>query len=449
MSRVLLISSNTIVDPYPVYPTGMGIIASALADAGHEVRQFDFLAEDKSETRLINLINEFGPKYIGISVRNIDSNDHCQGGTDWYLQNDLKLMSVIRETTDVPVILGGSGFSVMPEEILRYLKADYGIAGEGERVVCGLIESLESGRTYPVLTKADAAFRSGDRTHSPLWDEMLVDYYMGRSAMLSIQTKRGCPHQCAYCTYPGIEGKTVRFKASGDIADEIERLKMTYGVNTFYFTDSIFNDAENGYLDIAETLIHRNVGIKWAAFFRPDAIGKEEMLLLKRSGLYAVEAGGDAASDETLEGLNKHLTFDDIYAFNAACMQAEIPCAHYVIFGGPRETEATVRKALNNLEKLKNCIVFAFSGIRMLPGTLIQKRAIEEGILQNDTSLLEPSYYFSPHIDVASMDNMIEQGFKGRRDRIFPPSQGLEMARIMNRHGYYGLLWDRLVGFDE
>jgi hypothetical protein len=131
MSRVLLLSSNTTIDPYPVYPTGMGIVASALANACHDVRQFDFLVKDKSETGLINMINEFRPEYIGISIRNIDSNDHCLGGTDWYLQNDLNLMKAIRKTTDAPVILGGSGFSVMPEEILHYLKADYGIAGEG------------------------------------------------------------------------------------------------------------------------------------------------------------------------------------------------------------------------------------------------------------------------------------------------------------------------------
>ncbi len=448
MSRVLLLSSNTTIDPYPVYPTGMGIVASALVNAGHETRQFDFLVRDKSETELINMINEFRPEYIGISIRNIDSNDHCLSGADWYLQNDLNLMKVIRKTTNAPVILGGSGFSVMPEEILRYLKADYGIAGEGEKVICDLIESLNSGKTYPVLTRADAAFSSGDRTYGPLWDGMFVDYYMERSAMLSIQTKRGCPYQCAYCTYPEIEGRTVRCKASDGIADEIERLKMNYGVDTFYFTDSIFNDMKKSYLELAETLVRRNTGIKWAAFFRPDAVSREEMLLLKRSGLYAVEAGGDAASDETLEGLNKHLTFDDIYAFNTLCVQAEIPCAHYVIFGGPQETEATIKKALKNLDKLKNCVVFAFSGIRVFPGTLIQKRAIEEGILKHDTSLLEPFYYFSPHIDVALMDSMIEDGFEGRRDRIFPPSQGLEMARIMNRHGYYGLLWDRLIGFD-
>ncbi len=40
------------------------------------------------------------------------------------------------------------------------------------------------------------------------------------------------------------------------------------------------------------------------------------MSLLKRSGLYAIEAGSDAASDETLAGLNKQFTFDDVYEFN-------------------------------------------------------------------------------------------------------------------------------------
>jgi hypothetical protein len=96
---------------------------------------------------------------------------------------------------------------------------------------------------------------------------------------------------------------------------------------------------------------------------------------------------------------------------------------------------------------LKNCVIFAFSGIRVFPGTLIQAQAIKEGILKKDDSLLKPTYYFSPEIDAEAMGAMVKTGFEGRRDRIFPPSQGIEMVRIMNSHGYYGLLWDRLIGF--
>jgi lipid biosynthesis B12-binding/radical SAM protein len=448
MSRIFLVSSNTIVDPYPVYPVGMAIIASALTRAGHEVRQFDFLAEEQSGERLRKAIQDFGPNYTGISIRNIDAADHCLAGNDWYLSTDLSLMKIIRETTHGPVILGGSGFSVMPEEILNYLGGDYGVTGEGEQAVCDLITALDEGRSAPVIIGNKAAFRSGDAmTCQPLWESALINYYTGRSAMVSMQTKRGCPYKCAYCTYPSIEGDIVRHRPPEDIADEVEKLQKTYGINTFYFTDSIFNDEEGGYLNVAETLVRREIKIKWAAFFRPDAISKESLSLLKQSGLYAIEAGTDASSDETLAGLNKRLTFDDVYEFNQACIEAKIPCAHYVIFGGPGETEATVKKGLSNLEMLKNCVVFAFSGIRIFPGTMIQAQAIEECVLKGSESLLKPAYYFSSEINVEAMEEMIKTGFEGRRDRIFPPSQGIEMVRIMNNHGYYGLLWDRLIGF--
>jgi lipid biosynthesis B12-binding/radical SAM protein len=450
MSRIFLVSSNTIVDPYPVYPVGMAIIASALTRAGYEVRQFDFLAEEQSDTSLRKAIHDFRPDYVGISIRNIDAADHCLAGNDWYLSTDLNITKIIRETTNAPVLLGGSGFSVMPEEVLKYLGGDYGITGEGEQTICDLIKALNEGCSVPAITASKAAFRSGDAmTCQPLWELSLVNFYTGRSGMISMQTKRGCPYKCAYCTYPAIEGDTVRQRPPGDIADEVERLQKTYGINTFYFTDSIFNDEEGGYLNVAETLVRRGIKIKWAAFFRPDEISKDRMCLLKRSGLYAIEAGSDAASDETLSGLNKQFTFDDVYEFNQSCVDAQIPCAHYVIFGGPGETAETVKKGLSNVEKLKNCIVFAFSGIRIFPNTTIQAQAVKEGVLRNSDSLLKPTYYFSPEINVEAMDNMVKSGFEGRRDRIFPPSQGIEMARIMNRHGYYGLLWDRLIGFHD
>ncbi len=65
MSRIFLVSSNTTIDPYPVYPVGMAIIASALTKAGHEVRQFDFLAEEQSDDRLRKAIRDFATPLCG------------------------------------------------------------------------------------------------------------------------------------------------------------------------------------------------------------------------------------------------------------------------------------------------------------------------------------------------------------------------------------------------
>lgn len=448
MSRVFLISSNTAIDPYPVYPVGMAIIASALAEAGHEVRQFDFLVAEQSIEDLRRAIADFSPHYVGISIRNIDNVDSCSGTEEWYVPGNLAIMKAIRETSGAPVILGGPAFSVMPEEILQYLAADYGITGEGEHALCGLIEALNEGQSIPAITGNGAAFQSGETmTCRPLWDRDLIGYYVKKSGMISMQTKRGCPHTCTYCTYPAIEGDTIRYRLPEDITDEVERLQKDYGIDTIYFTDSVFNDNDEGYLKIAEALIHKDINIKWAGFFRPEPIDRDKMALLKRSGLYAVEAGTDAASDETLAGLDKYLTFDDIYEFNKSCVDLQIPCAHYVMFGGPGETEKTLKKGFRNLEMLKNCVVFAFSGIRIFPGATLQTRAKEDGILKEGESLLKPVYYFSPSIDPAQMNQALVDAFRGRRDRIFPPSQGLEMVRIMNRYGFNGLLWDRLIRF--
>ena len=448
MSRVFLISSNTAVDPYPVYPVGMAIIASALASAGHEVCQFDMLAAGHSETGLRQAIADFSPHYVGISIRNIDTVDSCNVANEWFLSSDLRIVKIIRETTGAPVILGGPAFSIMPEEILQYLGADYGITGEGEHAVCNLIAALNEGRPMPAITKNGAAYRSGDAmTCRPLWDLGLIGFYMEKSGMISMQTKRGCPHKCTYCSYPAIEGDTIRYRLPDDIADEVERLQKDYGISRIYFTDSVFNDDDGVYLKIAETLIHREIKIKWAGFFRPESIDKDKMALLKRSGLYAIEAGSDAASDETLAGINKQFTFDDVFEFNQSCVDAQIPCAHYIIFGGPGETEKTIREGFRNLEMLQDCLVFAFSGIRILPGTDLHCRAIEDGILKEGESLLKSIYYFSPDIDPTEMNRVLTDTFQGRIDRIFPPSRGLEMARKMNSHGYYGLLWDRLLRF--
>ena len=91
-----------------------------------------------------------------------------------------------------------------------------------------------------------------------------------------MQTKRGCPHKCTYCTYPAIEGDTIRYRLPDDITDEVERLQKDYGVNTIYFTDSVFNDNDEGYLEIAEALIRKDIKIKWAGFFRPEPIEQGE-----------------------------------------------------------------------------------------------------------------------------------------------------------------------------
>jgi lipid biosynthesis B12-binding/radical SAM protein len=449
MSRVFLLSANITTEPYPVYPLGMAVIAGALDQAGHTLRQFDFLAADQSEEALRAALRDFAPEIVCLSLRNIDNVDSFDGEEGWYLARARRLADLVRETTKAPLIVGGPAFSIMPEAILDYLGADCGVVGEGERVLVGLLEDWAAGRPLPRLASEPGAGLSGAEMAAPLLVPELVEYYRERSGLANLQTKRGCPFHCAYCTYPGLEGQVFRCRPPQAVVDDIERLQREHGVDSLFFTDSIFNDPAGHYLTVAEEILRRGVKLRWSAFFRPQGLGRAELALLKQAGLQALELGTDAACDATLKGLAKGFTFAEVEAVNRACVAKRLPCAHFVIFGGPNETEATVREGLANLERLEHCVVFAFSGIRLLSKSPLHTQAIREGLVTADQSLLRPIYYYAPDLDWEAMNATIASAFRGRRDRIFPPSEGQKRLAVMHGFGYRGLLWDQLISFGK
>jgi len=449
MSRVFLLSANTMTEPYPVYPLGMAIVASALVSAGHHVRQFDLLNEDRSYARLHRAIQEFNPDFVGISMRNIDNVDSFSSEESWTLAADRAVIKKIKEATGAPVVLGGSAFSIMPEEILEFVEADYGIVGDGGILFTHWIERFEQGQKSPLISRENHPLDMGDMTVHPLWSEPIIKYYNENSKVIGLPTKRGCPHHCAYCTYPVLEGSKFRHREPGSVIEDIRQLQQDYHIGNIFFTDSVFNDTEETYLEMVEELLRSEIRITWSAFFRPAGIKNKHLRLLKRSGLYAVEAGTDAASDATLAGLKKDFRFDEVIHFNEACLQEEIPCIHYIMFGGPGETKETLKEGLGNIDLLKNCVVLAFSGVRIFPGTLLHKKAIKDGIVHGKDSLLKPVFYFSPEIEPKAMNSILEETFRHKRQRIFPPSAGRERLKILSRFGYRGPLWDKLISFNK
>ena len=113
--KILLISSNIAMTPYPIYPLGVSMITAALTAAGHEVRQFDFLQQKNSMDALGQDIKRFGPELIGISVRNIDNVNLMN--EQYYIEIVKNIVKKIREVSNVKVILGGAGFSLIPDYI--------------------------------------------------------------------------------------------------------------------------------------------------------------------------------------------------------------------------------------------------------------------------------------------------------------------------------------------
>ncbi len=441
MSKVALISCNITQDPYPVYPLGMSMVAEAARSCGHEVAEYDTTAHGKDAAKIQKFIREAQPQYVGLSLRNVDSANYNK--QDAYIADYKNVVNAIREVSSAPIILGGSAYTIFPDLILNELGADYGIAGEGEGAFCHLLEQLETDPdsayriyyNYPPLTEFSALRRN----------DFLAEYYMKHGGMLSVQTKRGCPHRCAYCSYPVLEGRHYRFRSPENVVDEIEMLIQKYHADYYAITDSVFNDAAGKYLEIAEELVRRGINVPWMCFLRPDDFTEEEVALLKRSGLNAIEWGTDCATDTTLKAMRKDFTWDQVVHSNNLFARHGISNAHFIILGGPKETYQTLEEGLKNLMQLEKCVVFAGIGVRIFPETAVYQWALEEGKITADQNLLPPTYYFSSEVDIKVMHEKILTAFKGRLDRIYPDGQYTEVTRAYHLAGNRGPAWDLLL----
>ncbi len=441
--KILLIASNIANTPYPIYPLGLSMVAAALSNAGNKVCQFDFLQNNQSISALRDTIKETSPDIIGVSIRNIDNVNLLN--EQRYIDVVKNIVKEIRCETDAPVVLGGSGFSIMPEVILREVGADYGIVGEGERSMVEFVSNAEKG-IYPEKCCIRAASKlSGKGIPSAYYDPDIIGFYLKTGNIGSVQTKRGCTHNCVYCSYPLLEGSSIRCRDPRAVVDDIQILTDTHKAKYIFFTDSVFNDDQKHYLNVVREMAKRGISTPWTAFFKPEKLDDEIMALMKQTGLKAAELGSDAPADTTLRKLGKSFLFRDIIECNDAFVRSGIATAHYYMFGCPGETRKTVLEGIENIKNLKKTVSFIFMGIRILPGTGLERIARIEGILSGSQDLLEPVYYISPNIDKQWLEETLTKAFSGVRHCIFPPDVMDTSLQFLHKLGYSGSMWDMLI----
>ena len=440
---IILISCNMTDEPYPVYPLGMSLIANAIRNKGYKVIELDLYPDKGNLDNIIDIIKKNNPMVIGLSIRNIDNVNFLSRIS--YIKDYKKIITTIKKLTNAPVVLGGAAFSIFPEKLLSYTGGDYGIAGEGEKCFCELLDTLQTGKKIKKKIFYSENNNCGDFKGSYNRNPELAAFYRKRGGMLNIQTKRGCPHRCIYCSYPVLEGKKYRFRDPASVAEEFQYLKKHYNADWIFITDSVFNDAQGNYIEIAEELIKRNNQIPWMCFLRPEKFTKKNVGLLKRAGLHSVEFGTDASSDETLKIMQKDFTWKDVIHSNNIFSDNGVAVSHFVIFGGPGETDITMNEGLNNLGNLRKSVIFTSIGIRVLPNTPIYANLLKNNFITNETNLLEPVFYISENINKDELHELLSNFSEGRKDRIYLCKEYEEYTdRIKAFHtmDFRGPAWD-------
>ena len=409
-SRVLLVSTNRERAPYPVLPNGLACVASALAEAGHEVRVADLMFARDAARAATKAARDFAPDVIGVSVRNIDNSDAI--ALRHYTPEARATLAALRAAAPrATVIAGGAAFGVAPGALFDELGVDYAVAGDGERASVALVDALAAGRDPGIIPGVVRRGESGvvftppgeeanlDALPRPALHRWLdVARYERIGATVPVQTKRGCVYKCVYCTYRNVEGWGYRLRDPELVAEEIAELRRA-GVRHVDFVDSTFNSPPGHAREVCAAIARRNVGVSLETTnFTPAAAFPDLLADMRAAGFTALGITAESASDAVLERLQKGFTADTVRAAAERVERAGIRTLWIFLVGGPGESEATMEETLRfarwRLER--GDAVYLTVGLRIYPGTSLHQIAVGEGSVAADDSLLAPTFYFAP-----------------------------------------------------
>lgn len=384
-----------------IYPIGLSYIATALA--GHDVKVIDLNMHESPFNELRKKMTSFDPDIVGVSLRNIDTVEIRD--IFFYFKTLEPTVRLIKEMNpSTKVLVGGSGFSMFAREIMNKIpQIDFGVYLEGEESTPELIENLNKPETVKGIffRKGDKVVFTGNRRlpdmkRLPPPHRHFVDvrsYERPVFTNIGIQTKRGCPLACAYCSYPSLNGRQVRARSAGQVADEIERLRREYSIRRFMFVDSVFNVPNRHAEGICREMIRRRLDVEWSAYFNIRGFSQELLSLAIEAGCKNFSFSPDAVTDRSLKALGKGITEKDISTVIRMFLKTKgVRIEFHVFCTPPGQTFTGILKTLLFFFKVNALFlgraVVRLNWIRIEPGTGMYEIAKAEGIISDKTDLL-------------------------------------------------------------
>jgi radical SAM superfamily enzyme YgiQ (UPF0313 family) len=414
--RVLFVNANETTRPYRVAPLGLAFVATATERAGHEVRLVDLPQTAKGQRQFLAALRDWQPEYVALGIRNLDNSDFH--ALETYLDGPAKLVCAARQIVPhAKVIVGGPAGTVEPERVASTVGCDHLVLGEGEESLPQLIARLDAGEVVPRIVGSDekgTPFRLAlpDLLPAPQlyrWVENFAPYLRG-DAGYPVQTKRGCPLKCTYCTYGRIEGARYRFLSPNAIADEIEGA-LGRGIRDFEFVDSTFNLPARHAIAVLQTLrdrkLHANyVGTGLTPLQMPD----ELLAAMRELGFRSVILTAESAADAMLASYQKNYRRDKLFAAAEALPRHNIRALWVFLLGGPGETPDTVEQTLSFIAQSVPSpnAVYITSGIRIYPGSPIgdelDRGRLSVESLRRRVEHADVPFYYSEHTPPAWLE---------------------------------------------
>jgi len=326
----------------------------------------------------------------------------------------LNISKNVKESLDVPIVIGGIHASAVPDRILKNKCIDLVCVGEGEEVLLDVVTAIEGGDENRLKKIPNVYYRDkDDKIHKnkprPLIENIdrlpFPDKYLFFEKSKTFKNRylviasRGCMFNCSYCSnnvwrfvYRETCAWNVRRRSVDNVIDELKEGIDQWHPKIINFVDDAF-DMDKKWVEEFAVKYKKEVGVPFTTFAHPKFVDKKLMKLLKEAGLVKCELGVQSLNmDIKRKILNRYETNEETLTAIKTIKEAGVQIAVDHIIGLPHQTENDLKKASSLYNKIKPDILNCY-GLQYFPKSEIINTALKTHLIEEkDIEKIEEGY---------------------------------------------------------
>lgn len=343
----------------PYVPLGILYISSWLEKHGYDNEVFDstFSSFEKQK----QFILERKPDVLALYTNLM---------TKLNVLRTIRFVKTSPELKHTRIILGGPEVRNHLQNFLKH-GADYIVLGEGEVTMLELVSFLDNKNDLSPEEIAGIAYTDANGAHQqnaerdklknldelPMPNRTKVNMQLyfdawkerhGASA-ISINTMRGCPYSCKWCSR-AVYGQSYRRRSAKHVVDEIEWIQANYEVDSIWFVDDVFTVSHKWLKEFREELERRKIKGAFECITRADRMNEEVIDDLKASGCFRVWIGAESGSQKVIDLMDRRVDVMQVRNMIRSSQAKGIQAGTFIMVGYPGETEADIFETVKHLK---------------------------------------------------------------------------------------------------
>ena len=389
-------------------------LLKALTPPGHEVILVDGNAKPMDERELVEYIKQEGVGLVGI------------GAMTRMIAKAYRIGDAVR-AAGVPVVMGGPHVTELPDEALGRdggpRHADAVALGEADEIWPRIVNDVLNGELKEVYEPVDDVGKERKPSLQPYpvipWDKIDLDQFNMIPKMLSrlteghgtgwkyfnmmpVESGRGCPYGCEFCTVTGFFGDSIRFRTNESVVNELlllkARARSERGQVAVFFIDDNFAINVKRTKSLLRDIIAAGADLPWTAQISANLLRDEELVdLIAASGGRWIFIGMESIDSTNLADVNKSFNKPSEYqAVLERLAKRNIYAITSFIIGLDNDTPGVAERTMNEIKKWPPGMP-VFGPLTPLPGTPLYNRLGAEGRLTRPKHWLNFDLYRMAH----------------------------------------------------